>query len=282
MTRNHILRSLPIASFSVAALFLATAMAQQPVTPPAFYRVDFLKAKPGKLTDYEAFLKKNLPGISQASIKAGKLSAWGFTSVVSPTGTAEEHDLIGFYSYDKWEQMEPLDEAPDYVKAAMKAVGFASPADYAAKRDPLRDVVRSEVWKREAGTTATADMIPKAGDYVLATYLKAAPGKESDYLEVWKKYSLPIQEDRVKAGKLKSYSMWTVVGSAGTDSKYNVVALSRFATFKELAPVDDTEELDKASEQVHAGKDWRQMRRDMVGLRTVYRSEMLKIQDVVR
>ncbi|MGD1070368.1 MAG: hypothetical protein ABSB15_09520 [Bryobacteraceae bacterium] len=202
--------------------------------------------------------------------------------MVSPTGTAEEHDLIGFYSYDKWEQMEPLDEAPDYVKAAMKTLGFASPADYAAKRDPLRDVVRSEVWKREAGTTVTADTIPKAGDYVVATYLKTAPGKESDYLEVWKKYSLPIQEDRVKAGKLKGYSMWSVVGGAGSDSKYDVVSLARYATFKELAPVDDTVELDKASEHVHTGKDWRQMRRDMVGLRTVYRSEVLKIQDVVR
>ncbi|MGD1070367.1 MAG: hypothetical protein ABSB15_09515 [Bryobacteraceae bacterium] len=75
MTRRLSLQLLTIASLSVVAFSLATAVAQQPVTPPAFYRVDFLKAKPGKLTDYEAFLKKNLPGISQASIKAGKLSA---------------------------------------------------------------------------------------------------------------------------------------------------------------------------------------------------------------
>jgi hypothetical protein len=40
-----------------------------------------------------------------------------------------------------------------------------------------------------------------------------------------KKYSLPLQEDRVKAGKLKSYSMWTVGGGTGSDSKYDIVSL---------------------------------------------------------
>jgi|ERR1035441_7426167 hypothetical protein len=66
---------------------------------------------------------------------------WGYTRVVTPTGSAEEHDLIGFYAYEKWEQLEPEEKTPDGVIAAMKALGFASGEDYAAKRNALRDVV---------------------------------------------------------------------------------------------------------------------------------------------
>jgi len=269
------------ASVSAVAFSLATAVAQQPV-PASYYQVSFIKAKPGKLTDYEAFLKKNLPGIAKSQIKDGKWLGWAFANVVTPTGSAEEHDLVGVYAYDKFEQLEPEDAPSDTIKSAIKALGFASPEDYYTKRDALRDIVRSEFWRLRTSTTATAGTASKPGDYVVTTFLKMNPGKEADYLDVWKKYSLPIQEDRVKAGKLKSYSMWSVLGATGTESKYDMVSLARYGSFKDLASEDDLAELDKASEQIHPGKDWRQMRRDMVGLRSVYRSEVIKIQDVVR
>jgi hypothetical protein len=104
--------------------------------------------------------------------------------VLSPTGTAEEHDLIGFYGYENWDQMEPPDDPPDYVKGAMKALGFAGPPDYYVKRDPLRDLVRSETWKRAAGTTRTADNAPKIGDYLTVGYLKTEPEKQAAYLDL--------------------------------------------------------------------------------------------------
>jgi hypothetical protein len=81
----------------IAFLSISIGVAQQPA-PVNYYRVDFIKAKPGKLAEYETFLKKNVPGISQVSIKDGKLLSWGYTRVVTPTGSAEEHDLIGFYA----------------------------------------------------------------------------------------------------------------------------------------------------------------------------------------
>ena len=39
---------------------------------------------------------------------------------------------------------------------------------------------------------------------MVVTFLKAEPSKTGEYLDVWKKYSLPIQEERAKAGHLKS------------------------------------------------------------------------------
>jgi hypothetical protein len=124
---------------------------------------------------------------------------------------------------------------------------------------------------------------PKVGDYMVVSYLKTDPAKIAPYLEVWKKYSLPLQEDRVKAGKLKSYSMWTVAGGTGTDLQYNIVSLARYASFGDLAPADDPATVqDPVAERVHAGKDWRQMRRDMVSLRTIYRTEIVKIKMTVR
>jgi hypothetical protein len=270
------------AARSLIAIFSFTlAGTAQQATPPAYYRIELIKAKPGKLSEYETFLKKNIPAITQAQLKAGKLTAWGLTRVVTPTGLAQEHDLIGFYGYSKWDQMEPSDEAPDYIRAAMKELGFESPQDYAAKRDPLRDIVRSEIWKRQAGTTATADNMPKAGEYVIVSYLKTLPGKGEEYDEIWKKFSLPIQEDRVNAGKLRSYSMFSVMGASGSGSHYDRVSLARYASFADLSPEDSMAPAEAAAERIHAGKDWRQMRRDMVSLRTVYRSEIVKIEESI-
>jgi hypothetical protein len=267
------------------ALFSFTAGFAQQVTPPSFYRAEFLKAKPGKLLEYRTFLKENMPVIARSQIKSGNLMTWGLSQVVTPTGASEEHDLIGLYGYSKWANIEPKDDPPDYIKAAMKELGFASPQDYMVKRDPLRDIVRSEIWRRVAGTTPTAENIPKAGDYIIVTYVKNEPGKGRDYEEAWKKYSLPIQEDLVKAGKLKSYTMFGVLsGAGGTDEKYDRITFARYASFNDIMPESGPGggETDAVAEKIHSGKDWRQMRRDMQALRTPYRSEIVKIVDTVR
>lgn len=261
---------------------LAVACAQQP-TAPSFYHVDFIKTKPGKMQEYKDFLKQNVIAISQSQIKAGKLMSWGYSQVFTPTGSSEEHDLVGLYGYSSWEQMEPPDGPSGSVTDTMKTLGFTSPQDYAAKRGVLRDIVRSQVWRRVAGTTPMPESAPKAGEWAVVSYIKTLPGKGGDYDKVWKDYSLPIQEDRVKAGKLKSYSMWQVFGGNTSEAKYDRVSLARYASFQDLSPQQNAAgESDSTAERIHPGKDWRQMRRDMTSLRTIDRMEMVQIKLTVR
>jgi hypothetical protein len=89
-------RSLSAAASATAVLLSLSIAAAQPLVPTAYLRADFIKVKPGKLPDYEAFLKKNIPAITDAGIKAGKLTSTGYADVITPTGTAEEHDLLVF------------------------------------------------------------------------------------------------------------------------------------------------------------------------------------------
>jgi hypothetical protein len=267
------------ASRSLIAIFSVALGCAQTATPPTFFRVDFIKTKPGKATEYTDFLKKNLPAITQAQIKAGKLLSWGYSQVFTPTGEAQEHNALGLYGYSSWGQMEPSDGPPDYITSTMKTLGFTSPKDYAEKRNPMRDIVRTEIWRRQAGTTPTPDTTPKAGEWVIVSYLKTLPGKGGDYDTIWKNYSLPIQEARVKDGKLKSYSMWATFGGNSSEANYNRVSLARYASFKDLGPAEGgMAETDAAAERIHPGKDWRQMRRDMVALRTIYRTEIIQIK----
>jgi hypothetical protein len=214
--------------------------------------------------------------VTAPAIKSGKMLSWGYAKVESPTGTAYDHDLIGFYGYSKVEDMEPQDEPNDAMKAAIKALGFASPADYAAKRDPLRDITRSQILRRAAGTTTTAATAPKAGEYVVVSFLKTEPGKAAAYISAWKDYSLPIQEQRVATGKAKSYSLWTVAG-AGEGDEYNIVSLTRYATWADVNGGNPTD-ADTAAEHAHPGKDWRQMQRDMQSLRHEVHSELTQIK----
>ena len=275
MHRNRTSRTL-IAFVSTVVV----ALGQQPVVPN-FYRADFIKTKPGKQAEYLDFLKKNVTAITQSQIKSGKLLGWGLGSVFTPTGSSEEHNLLGLYAYTNWENLEPSNDPPPDITATFKSLGFSSIQEYAAKRDPLRDIVRSEIWRRVAGTAATLENAPKPGDWVVVSYLKTAPGKAADYDKIWKSYSLPILEDRAKGGKLKSYSMWSV-GGGGTEAKYNRVSLARYGSFKDLGPTDGTSDLDEAAEKIHAGKDWRQMRRDMAALRDLYRGELIQVKISVR
>ena len=260
---------------------LGVALAQQPKTV-SFYEVSFVKTKPDKGSAYRSFLKTNAP-LLQAGVKDGRWMSYGGAQVVTPTGTAQEHDFMLFAGFERFEQMEPSDVLPDSMKAALTTLGYASQEDYTAKRGALRDVVRSEWWKREAGTTVTADSLPKIGEYLVVTYLKMAPDKTKDYLAVWKKFSLPLQEERIKMGKLKSYSLCSVTGGAGTDAKYSMVSIVRYGSFKDLAPADDAAaQNDALADRVHPGQDWRQWQRDMVSMRTVFRTELLRIEQSIR
>ena len=277
MHRNH---TVAPALFALFSLSLASA---QQVTPPQIYRAELIKTKPGKLNDYKDFISKNLEGITRPGIRAGKLMSYGFAQVFTPTGTAVDHDCLGLYGYKSWDQMEPEgDGPPSYIKEAMKTLGFASPQAYMAARDPLRDIIRSEVWVRVAGTAATEQLIPKAGEWVIASYIKTLPGKSGEYEKAWKAYSLPLQEDRVKAGKLKSYTMWSIPGTTGTGSDYDHVTFQRVMSFKDIGANPESAEGDSTADRVHKGKDWRQMRRDMQSLRTLYRAEVIQIKNVVR
>jgi hypothetical protein len=96
--------------------------------------------------------------------------------------------MISFTGYETWEQLEPSSNEPaEGVKAAMKALGSATPEALTAALQPLRDVVRSEIWHFAAGATRTPEMAPKEGDYVVVSYLKAQPGKTDDYIDMWKR-----------------------------------------------------------------------------------------------
>ena len=276
--------TLKVAAMAAASLLAWATAAKAQMAPPKYYRVDMLKTKPGKLQEYEKLLHEQVTVISAAAIKQGKMRAWAASPIVDPTGSSLEHDIIGIYVYDKWEDLTPFDTPPAYISEALKSLSFSSMADYAAKRDPMRDLVRSEIWQRVAGTTLTPENAPKIGDYSIFTYLKAKQGlpEGASYEARWKAGSLPVLEERAKAGKLKSYAMWRVLSGSGEGPKYDHVSIARYGSFAELEPKEsDLGEIGADWERIHKGKDWRQMRRDMTEGRTVYRSEVARIKELV-
>ena len=231
--------------------------------------VDYARSK-ARVDEKRVYLVGSSGGGQMALLMATRApQVWSAVSTWVPIT-----DLASWHEFSKA-------TGSQYFQMMDKCLG-GPPEEYAMKRDPLRDIVRSEIWHYAAGTTRTVATTPKVGEYVVVTYLKLAPGKQADYLDIWKKYSLPLQEERVKDGKIKAYSMWTV-GGGGTASNYDMVTLARYAAFNDIQPESGaTSETNAYSERVHAGKDWRQMQRDMVALRSVYRSEIVKIQDRIQ
>ncbi len=96
-----------------------------------------------------------------------------------------------------------------------------------------------------AGTLVpTASTQSKTVKYVEVDYMKVEPGKEADYLKVEQDLWKPVHQERVKNGKLKSWSLYALQFPSGTDEKYDFVTVNVFDQFGQLEnPYANAEEL---------------------------------------
>ncbi len=77
----------------------------------------------------------------------------------------------------------------------------------------------------------TASAPPK---FALIEFYKLEWGKEADYRKIVRELWMPIHRERVKLGKIKSWSLWNVRFSRGADSEYDRVTITTFDKFTDV------------------------------------------------
>ena len=84
----------------------------------------------------------------------------------------------------------------------------------------------------QASASASAQM--KSPKYVEVDYMKAEPGKDSDYVhmeqDVWKQ----LHQERIKNGQIKSWALYGLRFPAGAEERYDYVTINTYDRFAQL------------------------------------------------
>ncbi len=81
------------------------------------------------------------------------------------------------------------------------------------------------------GQSPTAAAPPK---FALIEFYKLEWGKDAEYRKIARELWMPIHRERVKLGKIKSWSLWNVRFSRGADSEYDRVTITTFDKFTDV------------------------------------------------
>lgn len=108
-----------------------------------YIRVDFMKAKPGKVADYLKAEREDWMPFHRSLVDSGKGSGWGLWQVVFPGGSASTYDYATSNRYTTYGQLSGI----DYQGTFKKVHPTKNPAEIEARTVASRDLVRSELWE---------------------------------------------------------------------------------------------------------------------------------------
>jgi hypothetical protein len=190
-------------------LALTPAPAQQP-TSPTWALSRALKVEPAKTAEFEKFYRDTVKKYHAAQKAAGSELGWTLSKVVLPNGTDADVNYVSTSYFDKF---PPLDEEPS--ASAIEKAG-TTPEKFRTAVQMLRTLVRTTVSRR------LETLGPREpGDFVRVDYMRVAPGKSADYINLEQTVYRALHERRRKEGILKSWSLNAVVFPGGSDRKYD-------------------------------------------------------------
>lgn len=121
------------------------AHAIEPKTPvPAKYvRLDYMKVKPGKDSDYLKAETEDWMPFHQTLVNEGQSTGWGLWQSVFPSGTDSPYDYVTSNRYNTYAQVMET----DYEKTFQKASPSKKLDDIFNRTTQSRDLVKSELWE---------------------------------------------------------------------------------------------------------------------------------------
>ncbi|MEK7832761.1 MAG: hypothetical protein AAB401_16830 [Acidobacteriota bacterium] len=70
--------------------------------------------------------------------------------------------------------------------------------------------------------------------FALIEFFKLEPGKGADHRKIERELWMPIHRERIKLGKIKSWSLWNVRFSRGAESEYDRLTITTFDKFADV------------------------------------------------
>src|SRR5438445_251111 len=86
---------------ALTGLACITAFAQ-PLTPPKYVQIDYMKVEPGKGGEYLRAVRELWKPIHEERVKKGLILAWGIAGMRYPAGASREYDYVTATYYDRF------------------------------------------------------------------------------------------------------------------------------------------------------------------------------------
>jgi hypothetical protein len=201
-----------IGSLTLFAL-LGAAGAAHAQTPAQVYMLTrAIKVTPGKAGEFQKFYAGTVRKYHQARKDAGVELGWMLTRLVLPAGEEAPHHYVSTSYFSKFPQLDagPESRAPMLQKAGVTQEQFT------AKINELTTLVSLTISLRIESVGAI-----EPGDFVHVSYMKAAPGKTAQYIDLESRIYKPIQQKRINEGLLSSWTFNRVLLPAGAEREFN-------------------------------------------------------------
>jgi hypothetical protein len=198
-----------------AAAALAQTVAAQPGAPatPAIYSTSTSFHVPDETRiAYEEWLKGKFRRLVEGMMKEDpSLQSVNVSRVIF--GGVKEPEANFYVTY--FSQGVPKNRTDIQNKVAKQLFGQTY-AEFQKEAAPLRKRLGQILGRRMAGTAPTA----AEGDLLRIDFKRIEPGRMGDYVQLERGYQR-LREAQVKAGKMKGWSMSTLVLPAGTDRPFD-------------------------------------------------------------
>jgi hypothetical protein len=253
-------------ALAVLGMFASPLAAQPPASAPDYYQsLSYVKTAPGKNSEYVQLLRDTVMKSAQIRADAGEIVSWTLLRAVYPDGEeARANYLISVIS----ERTPQRTRARDELAADFKKAGVTMKADdYIAKRDNLRTLIATEMWRPRVRVAA-----PAKGHFLFLNMRKVHDA--AAYIEFENTMWRPMAEEWVRQGAMSGWIFATKVLPAGTETVYTAYSADMFPSW---AAAFATRAAQPIFEKVHAGKNYQEFSAKIPKLRDLARREMWEV-----
>jgi hypothetical protein len=272
----HTRRRLPklVAAFVLIAFLLPAARALSQAQPQQIYvGVNFIKVHPGKQEQYRQLVEKYGNKVNEYFFKNQNLMGWYLYQVLMPSGSSAEFD---YASVNVTGSLATLLDFPmsakDIYKKVFPEMTDKMISDVQAQFDECRHIVRREIYRPVEGVHTNDAPNAPPSKYMEVDLMHPATGKTMEYIKMEKETYLPLHNERIKMGILKSWGLYEKIMPVDTRMEYEYVTVNFYDDLNKLG-----EGYSESVKKLFPQKDTTSMMNETMATRTMVQSGIWKL-----
>ncbi len=242
---------------------------------PLFFLVDYMKATPGKSTDYVNAEKGVWKKIHQERKRRGLIQSW-YMYAVSYAGTASEYDYVTVTVVSGFDKLE--NPWGDLFNGGLEKL--LTKDEYAAANGvgALRNLLRTEVYYGEDFVVANPNStVPSK--YLVVNYMDVPTGGWDRYYNMEERLIKPLHVEMMKGGGRAGWGFYSRFLPRGDGMATDAVTIDFFDKWSDMAKGGDYA---KAMEKVHPGYSQQYIENEIGESRNLVLTEMWEVLDFVQ
>jgi hypothetical protein len=254
-----------------ATVFLLNANAQNN-GKPVYIAISYIKTAPGKFNDYLKLAQTTSKKVFSYEIQQQQMLGWYLYSVLMPSGTEAEYDVVGInVSSDLQQLLDPNTTGRDLLQKAMPDMSSQQIDSIMQQFGPTRSIVKREIYQALSGTNENTP----PSKYVEIDYMTPAAGKAADYVKMEETKFLPVHKQRMAMGALKGWRLAEKIMPSSTDDPYSFITANFYDNIDTMMNPKYAEAIKKA----WPAEDMTKLFQQVNTVKKAQRNELWKLVD---